>query len=110
MVKCDCPGYKGKIMNHHDAEIADVVIVLSDRGQEPLDDAIGRLKAAGLEIVDTNADEGVVEGSIDADKVHDLKKVPGVSYVRSVFTYTADYPVGDPRNKDEDEGQCERDD
>ena len=87
-------------MNHHDAEIADVVIVLNQQGQEPLDAAIGRLKALGLEIVDTNPDEGVVEGSIDADKVHDLKKVPGVSYVRSVFTYTADYPPGDPRDKD----------
>jgi hypothetical protein len=97
-------------MNHHDAEIADVVIVLSDQGQVPLDDAIDRLKAVGLEIVDTNPDEGVVEGSIQADKVHDLKKVPGVSYVRSVFTYTADYPEGDPRDQDECEGQCERDD
>lgn len=97
-------------MNHHDAEIADVFIVLSDQGQEPIDQAIGRLKAVGLEIVDTNPDEGVIEGSICADKVHDLKKVPGVSYVRSVFTYTADYPEGDPRDQDGCEGDCEKDD
>ena len=97
-------------MNHHDAEIADVVVVLADQGQEPLDQALGRLKALGLQVVDTNPDEGVVEGNIEADKVGDLKKAPGVSYVRSVFTYTADYPVGDPRNKDEDEGEYERDD
>jgi hypothetical protein len=98
-------------MNHHDAEIADVVIVLNDQGQDSIDQAIGRCKACGLEVVDTNPDEGVIEGSIDAGKVHDLKSVPGVSYVRSVFTYTADYPEGDPRDQDGcGEGQCERDD
>jgi len=97
-------------MNHHDAEIADVVLVLDCQGQEAVDEAMGRLKALGLEVVDANPEEGVIEGSIDAAKVHELKGVPGVSYVRSVFTYTADFPKGDPRDKDDDEGQYERED
>lgn len=97
-------------MNHHDAEIADVVIVLNDPGQDSINQAISRCKDCGLEVVDTNPDEGVIEGNIDANKVHDLKNVPGVSYVRSVFTYTADYPTGDPRDQDGCEGECERDD
>lgn len=97
-------------MNHHDAEIADVVLVLDCQGQGAIDDAMAGLKAIGLEIVDTNPDEGVIEGSIEAAKVHDLKTISGVSYVRSVFTYTADFPKGDPRDKDDDEGQDERED
>jgi hypothetical protein len=97
-------------MNHHDAEIADVVLVLDCQGQDAINDAIGLLKALGLEVGDTTPEEGVIEGSIDAAKVHELKSVPGVSYVRSVFTYSADYPTGDPRDKDVDEGQYERED
>ncbi|HXE55259.1 MAG TPA: hypothetical protein VN541_19705 [Tepidisphaeraceae bacterium] len=87
-------------MSHHDAEISDVYVVLDGKGQEAVEGALGTLRACGLEVVDVNHDEGVVEGSIDASKVSDLKKLPGVCYVRSVFTYTADFPTGDPRDKD----------
>ena len=98
-------------MNHHDADIAEVIVVLAEQGQAPVDSAVTKLKGCGLEVVDVNVEEGVVEGSCDASKVSDLKKVPGVSYVRSVFTYTADYPAGDPRDQDGcEDGQCERDD
>ena len=97
-------------MNHHDAEIADVIIVLSGQGQQEVDAATAKLKEFGLEVVDVNADEGVIEGSCDANQVHHLKAVPGVSYVRSVFTYTADYPPGDPRDQDGPDTQPERED
>src|SRR5580704_8088989 len=72
-------------MNHHDAEITDVVIVLEDKSSCSIDESITRLKALGLEVVDVNVDECVIEGSIDTAQVGELKKVPGVSYVRSVF-------------------------
>ena len=87
-------------MNHHDAEITDVVVVFDCKGQEAVEAAMTRLKEMGLSISDVNHDEGVVEGSIESERVPQLKTVPGVAYVRSVFTYTADYPVGDPRDKD----------
>jgi hypothetical protein len=87
-------------MNHHDAEITDVVIVLEDKSSCSIDESISKCKALGLEVVDVNVDECVIEGSIDAARVGELKKVPGVSYVRSVFSYTADYPSDDPRDKD----------
>lgn len=87
-------------MNHHDAELTDVIVVLDGQGQGSIDGSLGKLREAGLEVVDIKADEGIVEGSIDASKVSQLKKVPGVCYVRSVFTYTADYPTGDPRDQD----------
>ena len=87
-------------MNHHDAEITDVVIVLEGKTATCIDDSINQFKAIGLEVVDVNLEECVIEGSIETGKVTELKKVPGVSYVRSVFTYTADYPCDDPRDKD----------
>jgi hypothetical protein len=42
----------------------------------------------------------VVEGTIDASLVHDLEKLDCVEYVRTVFTYNANYPPGDPRDRD----------
>jgi hypothetical protein len=87
-------------MNHHDAEITDVVIVLEGQSAAHIDESIAKFKSLGLEVVDVNPEEGVIEGNIDTARVGELKKVPGVSYVRSVFTYVADYPTNDPRDQD----------
>jgi hypothetical protein len=87
-------------MNHHDAEITDVVVVLDCQDQKAVEDSLACCKGLGMEVVDINAEEGVIEGSIESARVPELKKVPGVSYIRSVFTYTADYPGSDPRDKD----------
>ena len=87
-------------MNHHDEEMTDVVVVLDGKGPGSVDAAIKALKEIGLSVSDVNQEEGVIEGSIESDRVPKLKGVPGVTYVRSVFSYTADYPVGDPRDKD----------
>ena len=97
-------------MNHHDEEITDVVVVLDGQGSKSIDSAVESLKKLGLEVDTINNDEGVVEGSICTEKVPTLKTVPGVCYVRSVFTYTADYPTGDPRDKDGPEETVETDD
>ena len=87
-------------MNHQDAEITDVVVVLDGDGVKAIDSAVEKFKGMGMEICSVNNEGGVIEGSIDTAKVHDLKSVPGVCYVRSVFTYTADFPTGDPRDQD----------
>lgn len=97
-------------MNHHDAEITDVVVVLDSKACEAIDQAAGRLKELGMAVAEVKADEGVIEGSIDTNKVSDLKNVPGVCYVRSVFSYVADYPPGDPRDKDGIEPRTEDED
>jgi hypothetical protein len=96
-------------MNHHDAEITDVVVVLDGQGGKSIDAAVASLKQLGMEVGSINNGEGVIEGSIDTAKVHDLKAVPGVCYVRSVFSYVADYPAGDPRDKDGPEAGMETD-
>ena len=54
-------------MNHRDAEITDVIIVLDCPGQDAIDDSIAKLKTAGLSVVEILPDEGVIEGNIDAD-------------------------------------------
>lgn len=87
-------------MNHHDAEISDVVVVLQDIDEQRVKEVIDQLKTAGLQVSSIDNDTGTIEGSVDAGKVGELKKIKGVSYVRSVMTYTADYPPGDPRDLD----------
>jgi hypothetical protein len=87
-------------MNHHDAEMTDVVVVLDCKDPESVDAATKGLKELGLSVSDVNREAGVIEGSIESNHVPQLKNVPGVTYVRSIFSYTADFPVGDPRDKD----------
>jgi hypothetical protein len=90
-------------MSHQDAYISDVIVNITDDAGQQLDDTIERLKSEGLEVQNVDKDQGVIEGSCPASKVKSIDHLPGVSYVRSVFTYVADYPPGDPRDQDGDE-------
>lgn len=87
-------------MNHHDAEVTDIVVVLDDLDDQQTQEVVNQLKAAGMQVTSVDNDQSTVEGSIEAQKVHDLKHIARVRYVRSVMTYTVDYPPGDPRDKD----------
>ncbi len=94
-------------MNHRDAEIADIVVVLHQSYSSRIPVAVELLVGAGFELITTDEENNVVEGSIESFKVQDLQKLECVNYVRTVLTYIADYPVGDPRDQDltEDEGE-----
>ena len=94
-------------MNHHDAEMSEVVVVLDDLTDEQTQEVVKQLQAAGLQVTNVDNDQSTVDGTIDAEKIHDLKHVPHVRYVRTVMNYTADYPPGDPRDKDGAEEQIE---
>ena len=87
-------------MNHRDAEMTEVVVVLDDLNDEQTQRVVGQLQRAGLEVSKVDNDQSVVEGTVDSAKVHDLKHVEHVRYVRSVLSYTVDYPAGDPRDQD----------
>jgi len=87
-------------MNHRDAEVTEIVVVIHATYCERLGEAVEKLKTFGVEIFSTDEDECVVSGSIETFKIPDLEKIDCVNYVRSVLTYIADYPVGDPRDKD----------
>jgi hypothetical protein len=83
-----------------DAIISDIVVVLDKAYEERLADAVAMLKATGMEVRSADDDNSVVEGTIDASRVHDLEHLACVDYVRKVFTYDANFPPGDPRDRD----------
>jgi hypothetical protein len=86
--------------NHRDAEITEVVVVLDKRWEDKLQDAVQQLKTIGMEIYSADDDNSVVEGAVESCHVHEIEKLECVDYVRKVMTYIADYPPGDPRDKD----------
>jgi len=83
-----------------DGYFSDVVVMLDELTTEQTNTVVERLKAAGLEVSRVDDDLSVVEGTIEASRAHDLGQMTHVRYVRSVFTYLADYPPGDPRDRD----------
>lgn len=83
-----------------DAIISDIVVVLDKAYEERLADAVAILKATGMEVRSADDDNSVVEGTIETDLVHALEKLECVDYVRKVFTYYANFPPGDPRDRD----------
>lgn len=87
-------------MNHRDAEVADIVVCLTAAYADRLDEAIARLKQTGMDVFSADDSNSVVEGVIDTDRLGELNKLDCVSYVRTVFVYVADYPPGDPRDRD----------
>jgi hypothetical protein len=87
-------------MNHCDAEITDIVVILDKSCENDLADAVAKLKSAGMEIRHADDDTSVVEGSVETSKVHEIEKLDCVDYVRKVMSYVCDYPPGDPRDKD----------
>jgi ribosomal protein L4 len=85
-----------------DAYISDVTVVLDSRYQDQpkTSEAVEQLKALGMNVRNVDEDASVVEGDINANKLHELEHLDCVDYVRTVFTYAADYPPGDPRDLD----------
>ena len=85
---------------HQDAYISDVIVVVECGDGRTFNDVLAKCKDLGLSVSDVRADECVIEGTIDSSKLVELDNIPGVEYVRSIFTYVADYPAGDPRDRD----------
>ena len=86
--------------NHSDAEITEVVVVLTSAYENRMAEVVEKLKTVGMEIDSTDDDNNVVNGEIESCKLDALRKIECVNYIRTVMTYIADYPPGDPRNKD----------
>jgi hypothetical protein len=77
-------------MAHKDDELSDVVVVLNEEPEIAPKDAAAKLAEQGLTVSDIDADNGIVEGTIETSKVQALKKLPFVKYVRDVFNYVAE--------------------
>jgi hypothetical protein len=86
--------------NYQDAYISDIVVMVDDNPEHPFDSLLAQLKELGLHVENVKQEQGMIEGYVDAGKVAQIDKLPGVEYVRSVFTYVADYPPEDPRDLD----------
>jgi hypothetical protein len=83
-----------------DANISDIFVILSRAYEERLPEAVQQLKNVGMDISKADDDNSVVEGSIDSGRLHELEKLDCVGYVRRVFSYDANFPPGDPRDRD----------
>jgi hypothetical protein len=83
-----------------DAIISEVVVTLDRRWEHNLPGAVRKLKHAGMTVWSADDDASVVEGAIDTHNLHALERLDCVRYVRTVFTYHANYPPGDPRDRD----------
>ena len=87
-------------MSFCDAQMSDVAVILDKRWESRLADATEQLKHQGMSISSADDDKGVVEGTVESQKIPEIQKLDCVDYVRVIFTWVADYPVGDPRDKD----------
>ncbi len=86
--------------NYQDAYISDVIATVEEAPDCSFDKIVDGLQKAGVQIASCDKDECIIEGTVDAGKVRGLEEIPGIKYVRTVFTYVADYPPGDPRDLD----------
>ena len=82
-----------------DAYISEIIVVIVPTQSGNLDKIVEQLKAAGVEVTSVNSDEGVVEGTVESYKLKEIQKLGGVDYVRTVFTYAAEYAPGDAGNR-----------
>lgn len=83
-----------------DGSYSDIIVILDRAYETRLDEAIGMLKTAGMTVDGINGDDGVVTGQAESGKVDALEHLPCVDYVRRTFTYDANFPPGDPRDRD----------
>jgi hypothetical protein len=87
-------------MPFNDAQMSDVTVVLDPKYADKLPEAIEEMKKCGLSVANSDDNSGVVEGTVLSEKVQDLQKLDCVDYVRTTFSWIADYPPGDPRDLD----------
>ena len=90
-------------MEHRDAELSDIEVVLVEELDLTFDQAAEKLKSLGLAVSNLDTENCIIEGTIDTCKLHALNSCEFVKYVRTVFSYIADFPEGDSRNLDKDE-------
>ncbi|MBV8780000.1 MAG: hypothetical protein JO353_01255 [Phycisphaerae bacterium] len=80
--------------------MSEIVAVVDAEHTPAIDKIVEQMKTIGVDVGNINQGEGVVEGTVESEKVRQIDALPGVEYVRTVFTYAANYPPGDPRDRD----------
>ncbi|HZZ44977.1 MAG TPA: hypothetical protein VFE58_18720 [Tepidisphaeraceae bacterium] len=76
--------------------ISDITVILDNRYSDDAktDQAVDLMKKAGMQVDSVDYDNSVVEGTIAQAKVHELQQMDCVDYVRTTFTYYANFPTG----------------
>ena len=87
-------------MEHRDASISDVTIILKPAFVDRIDEVVEQLNEIGVGITSVNQDVGAIEGSCESNRVCVIEKMEFVDAVRTTFSYIADYPPGDDRDGD----------
>lgn len=74
-----------------------VTIIIDDgvRDNEISFAVLNELQEFGLEITETNHEMGVLVGTIPSHKVHEMKKIFGVSCVREMSSYLCELESSD---------------
>jgi hypothetical protein len=90
---------------YRDAYITEVMITLKGTYGDRMEEALKQLRGVGMHVDNADQDMSMVEGSIEAGSVHALEQLDAVQYVRKMHTYAAEYPAGDPRDRNKDEGK-----
>jgi hypothetical protein len=71
-------------------EVSDVEIILKRDCPGGNQAALAALRDIGLHVTDVDDADGAVEGTLPADRLEDLKRLPCVATVRGIYTYLAD--------------------
>ena len=87
-------------MNHRDQSIAEVTIVLRVEYLSRMDEVTEQLAETGVGITSVDSELGSIVASCESNRVPVIEKMEFVQAVRTMFSYVADYPVGDPRDID----------
>ena len=76
-------------MSDEREEMCDVEVVLDEPYAER-EATFDELRGHGLEVTNIDRDDGVVEGTIAASRLAELRQLASVAYVRIVFSYIAE--------------------
>ncbi len=91
-------------MDHRDQSVSDVTIVIRTAFAGRLDEVVEQLNEAGVGITNINEDVAAIEGSCESNRIFVIERMEFVEAVRTTFNYIADYPPGDPRDRDGADG------
>ena len=83
-----------------DAAFAEIVVIVDVAYEERLPEAVAMLEQAGMTVSSADDENSVINGQVELSKRHALEQLRCVEYVRTVFTYHANFPPGDPRDRD----------
>jgi hypothetical protein len=78
-------------------EMLDVVITLDVSGPDEIPLIVAELQKGGLSDVKVDQANGVVEGTLAAEKHVSIRRTRGVSYVRNRFEYMASPSSSEPK-------------